>query len=153
MNKKMVAVIKMLSATNDAEVLIAARALGRLLREHGKDWNDLGEYLARWNPIADKEYSVTPAAAPPRHTTTNAVKPGWERRAGSGSVDIEIVRSQIDDLMSYHLAKLSRKDSNFIEGLSESFDMYGSNTFISSAQAAWVQSLYTQYVDNKGRRR
>lgn len=155
MNKRMAAIIKMLSSTSDGEVVNAARMLGRMLKDHGKDWNDLGEYLSRWNTISDRENTAKPAAAPPRHTTTNAVKPGWERRTNSDlpPVDIDIVKDQVEELLSNWLSRLNRKDSNFIESMSESFDLYGKNTFVSHAQANWVQSLYIQYIDNKGRRR
>lgn len=152
MNKRMASIIKMLSSTSDGEVVNAARMLGRMLKDNGKDWNDLGEYLSRWNATAAPQ-PPAPATPPPRHTTTNAVRPGWERRATETPVDTDLVKEQVEELLSNWLARLPRKDSNFIETMAESFELYGKRTFISSAQASWVQSLYTQYVDNKGRRR
>lgn len=150
MNKRMAAIIKMLSSTSDGEVVNAARLLGRTLKDHGKDWNDLGEYLSRWNVLAAPEPTVVTT---PRHTTTNAVRPGWERRASDTPVDYALVKEQLDAIASAWLHKLSRKDSNFIESLAESFDLYGDRTRISPSQAGWVQNLYTQYVLNNGRRR
>lgn len=150
MNKRMASIIKMLSSTSDGEVVNAARMLGRTLNQHGKDWNDLGEYLSRWSAISEQE--AAPVTPPPRHTTTNSVRPGWERRASEQPVDHKLVKQRVDELLD-HLAKLSRKDLNFIEGIAERFDLYGVRTQISSAQQAWVESLYTQYVENKGRRR
>jgi hypothetical protein len=151
MNKRMAAIIKMLSSTSDGEVVNAARMLGRMLKDNGKDWNDLGEYLSRWNSFSVPDPSTV--VAPPRHTTTNSVRPGWERRATEQPVDRDLVKSQIEELMEGWIAKLNRKDTNFIEGLSDRFELYGERTIISPAQAGLVQSLYTQYVENKGRRR
>jgi hypothetical protein len=146
----MAAIIKMLSSTHEAEVISAARALGMELTRNGKDWNDLGSYLEKWTGIADQapEPEARPEPRPGR-----PAGPSWHRRtAEPAAVDLDEVKERVEALVD-HLTRMKRNEQNFIEGMIERFDMYGSRTLISPAQRDFVYDLYTKYAENKGRYR
>jgi hypothetical protein len=153
-NKRMVAIIKMLSSTSDGEVVNAARLLGAELKRQGKDWHDLGEYLSRWDGGA----GPIPAKPEPRTTRGQAPEaprpyPGWQRRAAETAVDLTKAKEMVEELLTNHLTRLSRKDANFIEAMSDAFDIYGERTKVSEGQYNWIQNLHTNFCENKGRRR
>jgi hypothetical protein len=132
MNKRMAAIIKMLSSKHEAEVISAARALGAELTRNGKDWNDLGSYLASWDGMARAE-PAPPPKRPKTQTYSGGNAPSWTRRARDPD--------PVD------------KDRDFVEGLIDRFDTYAERTFISPAQRDWVNNLYHNFVENKRRRR
>jgi hypothetical protein len=138
------AIIRMLSSGHDGEVVNAARALGRILTEHGKDWNDLGTYLESWPGIAE--------AAPERqHEPYPSKGPSWQRRAAPEEVDIDEVHTKLQELAGYtHLMR--RQDRDFVEGRLDAFDMYRERTMVTPGQRNYVEGLYVRYCENKGRR-
>jgi hypothetical protein len=145
MNKRMVAIIKMLSSTSDGEVVNAARSLGRMLEAAGLDWNDLGDYLARWPGMKEPD-KPQPQPEKPRTQTYSggAQQPGWKRRSEQYHVDVELVGEQVTALSQYTRV-MRRADRDFIESLEAKLDMYGERTFVSEAQAKWVNDLYERH--------
>jgi hypothetical protein len=155
MNKRMAAIIKMLSSKHEAEVVSAARALGAELTRNGKDWNDLGSYLASWDGMERAEPAPPPER--PRTQTYSGSGPSagasWTRRARDPApVDIAEVNQRAEALANY-LRVMSRQDQNFIESILDRFDMYQERALISPAQRDWVYNLYDKLVENKGRYR
>jgi hypothetical protein len=104
----------------------------------------------------DRYSKADPAPGPvagPAPGPGKASGPSWHRRtAEPAAVDLDEVKERVEALVD-HLTRMKRQEQNFIEGLIERFDMYGSRTLISPAQRDWVYSLHTQYVENKGRYR
>jgi hypothetical protein len=146
----MSAIIKMLSSRHDGEVVNAARALGRILSKHGKDWNDLGSYLERWSEIAEAEPQPQPRPRPqPRpQTYSGGIKqPAWKRRSEKTNVDVdlELVRDQVEAL-KVHIQRMRKNSADFIEELEMKFEQYGERTFVSPAQADYVNTLWGQFV-------
>jgi hypothetical protein len=152
MNKRMAAIIKMLSSKHEAEVISAARALGAELTRNGKDWNDLGSYLASWDGMERAE-PAPPPKPPKTQTYSGGNAPSWTRRARDPDpVDKDLVNSKLSELGGYtHVMK--RVDRDFVEGLIDRFDTYAERTFVSPAQRDWVNNLYHNFVESKRRRR
>lgn len=162
MNKRMGAIIKMLSSQHAGEVFSAARALELELKRNGKDWNDLGAYLERWTGIAEAE-APAPPPPPPRaadvrpraQTYTGKARPGagWERRSRDPDpVDIDLVNSKLSELGGY-THRMKRQDRDFVESLIEKFDMYQERTFVSPPQRDWVDNLYRNFIESSRRGR
>jgi hypothetical protein len=159
MNKRMAAIIKMLSSKHDGEIANAARHLGLELAKHGKDWNDLGAYLEKWSGIADpeppkREPPKQPPPEKPRAQTYSGGErqPGWKRRADriNKDVDTDLVQDQVADL-ARHTERMRSNSREFIEEMTMRFEQWGNRTRVSPAQADYVNDLWEQFAS--GRRR
>lgn len=153
MNKKMAAIIKMLSSAHDGEVVNAARALGAELARNGKDWNDLGSYLSRWDGIAEAPAPPPKAPERPKAQTYSAGNgPSWHRRSRDPDpVDRDDVAVKLSELDGY-TRTMGTADRNFIEGMLERFETYGDRAFCTPAQRDLIDRIHEKIITNKRRR-
>lgn len=109
--------VLMLSSDQDGEVISAARAIGRNLKETGLDWHWLADHLSG-------EYR-----AQPRQST------------GFNAQGVEAYRSRVGYCYAQR-ADLRSKEYEFITQLQNRFNEYGADTFLSPKQRAWIDDIY-----------
>ena len=149
MNKRMVAVIKMLSSKYDGEIIAAARSLDKMLSDEGLGWNDLGDYIALWDPKKTKPAPKPAQPAGPPVWPQREAKAGYHRRSTRtfAEPDAGEAKTMIDALNDIRiLRRMRRKDSNFIEGMAEKFEQFGDRTNVSAAQFDYIKDLYNRYA-------
>lgn len=111
----------MLSSDQDGEVVAAARAVGRCLREAGHDWH--------W--FASRFETSTPEPEPEPEP----------KRDDSYVTDEDIATIGV---MLANLEKLRPRDAEFINQMAHAIFTYGAKTFISPRQRKYLRSLLRQ---------
>ncbi len=109
--------VLMLSSEQDGEVVAAARAIGRNLKDTGLDWHWLADHLSG-------EYRADP-----------------KRSDGFNAHGVERYRSMVGFLFALR-ADLRPREYEFITQLQNRFNEYGAETFLSPKQRAWVEDIY-----------
>lgn len=109
--------VLMLSSEQDGEVVAAAKAIGRNLKDTGLDWHWLADQLS------------------------GQPQPEPRRSDGFNAHGIERYRSMVGFLYAQR-SSLRPKEYEFITQLQNRFNEYGAETFLSPKQRAWVEDIY-----------
>ena len=109
--------VLMLSSEQDGEVVAAARAISRNLKDTGLDWHWLADHLSG-------EYRPEP-----------------RQSSGFNANGVEAYRSKVGFCFA-HRDKLRSREFEFITQLQNRFNEYGADTFLSPKQRAWIDDIY-----------
>lgn len=128
--RKLVGLLGRLGSDNDNERLAAVRLIEAGRKALGAQWEDLIV-----QPLTVAAYRE----APLDFNTAHAPKP----RSNGGMVcDLfDEVEAFADLLDAASDGASSEKEVDFVADIQERFDKYGSRTFISEAQLAWLRAL------------
>ena len=116
--------VLMLSSEQDGEIVAAARAIGRNLKDTGLDWHWLADHLSG-------EYRADP-----------------KRSDGFNARGVEEYRSRVGFCFA-HRADLRSREHEFITQLQNRFNEYGAETFLSPKQRAWIDDIYKRLGGEK----
>jgi hypothetical protein len=111
----------MLSSNHDGEVVAAARAIGRRLRESGHDWH----WLA--GRVQESEHEHERPA------------PRGEEYATAAD------RRMINELFAAR-NELRPRDADFVKQMHANLSLYGDETFLSAKQRNYLRSLHGKSV-------
>jgi hypothetical protein len=107
----------MLSSNHDGEVIAAARAIGRRLRESGRDWH----WLA--GRVQDSEHEQ------------DRPTPRDDEYATAAD------RRMINELFAARY-ELRPRDADFVEQMHANVSLYGDETFLSPKQRSYLHALH-----------
>jgi hypothetical protein len=130
----------MLSSAQPGEVVNAASAIERMLREDGKDWHWLaGQFSKDASPPTTPTYrpqpyrggfqQPSPPPPPPRPPRPERLPITPEGRAAV---------ARLKD----HLHKMDKKDQDFVESVLYQIDKFGG---VTQKQCNWIDHLFAQY--------
>lgn len=109
----------MLSSDHDGEVVAAARAVGKCLRDAGNDWH---WFAARLRDVQPKPQQ--------REERSDAFVTDEDRRLISELCALKV--------------ELNSRAARFVSQMFDHLQVYGSETFISARQREYLRSLYHQ---------
>jgi hypothetical protein len=149
MSERLAKLVLLLSSSNDGEVVAAARAVGRCLREMDKDWHDLANAARRVGGARATTQSFDFS-----HFSWGGVNPA-PARGGMPDQDFGFevgdrvapanVRQACKRLvMEVH--RMSQKEREFVWEMERRVDTYGDTALMSKSQQVWIMTLRAKYV-------
>ena len=114
--------VLMLSSEHDGEIVAAAKAIGRYLREDGHDWH--------W--LVDRVVS-------------NGKQPKVGRATANPDELINDLDAQILDELND--VELRQREREFVNSMIERMRSYGKRTFFSTAQRKFLQGIHQRVFD------
>lgn len=152
MSERLAKLVLLLSSSNEGEVVAAARAVGRCLREMDKDWHDLAEAARRVGGARPAQafdlyahfrrggsYPVDPRP-PPRDMPDQDF--GFEVGDRAAPANVR----QACKRLAMEVHRMSQKEREFVWEMERRVDTYGDAALMSKSQQAWIMTLRAKYV-------
>jgi hypothetical protein len=148
MSERLAKLVLLLSSSNDGEVVAAARAVGRCLREMDKDWHDLAEAARRVGGVR------RPQSFDFSHFSWGGIDPAPSR----GGVPDQDFGFEIGDRvappnvrqtckrLAMEVHRMSHKEREFVWEMKRRVDDYGDAALMSKSQQVWIMTLRAKYV-------
>jgi hypothetical protein len=143
-SEKLAKMVLMLSSSSDGEVVSAARAIGRLLVEQGRDWHDLADVVRAME---------TPSPSISGFSMGGTARPAYPGARQADTPPNGYMSREVYDkfeALVLHVHRMTSIEKRFMGQIAMRIARYGyERTFVTSKQVKWILDLHARYAGGR----